>query len=68
MTVQEAIRAVVDIIVESVGEAGPMGVGSGVVYAAVMPVLTLEAYESLVSALVDTGRLTRSGHVLRVVS
>ena len=62
-----ALRAIADAIVEAVEAAGPMGAPGGVIYAALMASgCTLAQYESIMSAMVRAGILTRHGDLYRV--
>jgi hypothetical protein len=57
------LRLLVDVVVDSVREAGPEGAPGGVLYAALMTQgCTYQQFESLVSGLVSVGKLTRRGH------
>jgi hypothetical protein len=61
----KALIALCEIILETVQEC-PEGAPSGVIYAALMSIgITPQQYESLVDVLVKSGRITRSGHILR---
>ena len=61
----KALIALCEIILETVQES-PDGAPSGVIYAALMSIgISLAQYEALVDVLVKSGRITRSGHVLR---
>lgn len=56
----EAVRLVFEAIVESVDAAGPDGVPAGHLYAALMPIgISLEQFESFVSAAVSLGKIRR---------
>jgi len=64
-----ALRAVASAIIEAVRAAGPMGAPGGVIYAALMSNgCTLAQYESIMSAMVRSGNLTRHGDLYRVAS
>ena len=52
------------VIIQAVRKAGPMGLPEGHIYAAMMGVCTLPAFESLVQQLIGTNLVKRSGHVL----
>ena len=63
-----ALRAIADAIVEAVKAAEPIGAPGGVIYAALMAGgCTLAQYESIMSAMVRSGILTRHGDLYRVV-
>jgi hypothetical protein len=58
----KAIKALADAIIEAVRAADPtIGAPGGVIYAALLGKLSLERYESFMSALVRTGKLTKRG-------
>ena len=64
-----AIREVCNAIVEAVELAGPMGVGSGVVYSALMSTgISLSQYQSLIAGLVRAGKLKNENHCLIATS
>lgn len=64
-----AIREVCNAVVESVELAGPMGVGSGIVYSALMSTgISLNQYQQLISILVRSGKLTNNKHCLVATS
>ena len=71
MTTQQlnAIRLVCNAIIESVKLAGPMGVGSGVVYSALLSTgISLSQYQSLIDGLVRAGKITNDNHCLVATS
>jgi hypothetical protein len=58
----EAIKLIVTSIIETVRDAGDMGAPSGPMYAACMSAgASLSQYQSLMDALVRTGKLRQSG-------
>ena len=61
---EAAAREFVQIIVDAVNDAGPSGIPSGHMYAAVMPVVTLDTYNYIINALVRHGKIRHSNHVL----
>ena len=62
-----ALRAIADAILEAVKAAGPVGAPGGVIYATLMANgCTLAQYESIMSAMVRSGILTRHGDLYRV--
>ena len=64
-----ALRDIADAIVEAVKSVGPMGAPGGVIYAALMASgCTLAQYESIMSAMVRSGILTRHGDLYRVAA
>jgi hypothetical protein len=63
-----AVRMIADAIVDAVKAAGAMGAPGGVLYAALMAYgISLSQFESLMSAMVSAGKLTKHGHLYRVV-
>ena len=61
---EQAAREFVQIIVDAVNDAGPSGVPSGLLYAAVMPAVTLDTYNYVINALVRHGKIRQSHYVL----
>jgi hypothetical protein len=62
-----ALRQIAAAVVEAVREAGPMGAPGGHLYAALMAQgCTLSQFESLMGALVRTGKLTKRGQCYHV--
>jgi hypothetical protein len=60
-----ALAFICDAIVDAVSVAGSEGVPAGVVYAALSTeAFTLQRFERIISALVEAGRLRRSGDLL----
>lgn len=58
----QAIRAVCDAIIDTVKAAGPLGAPGGVLYAGLMTHgCSLAQFQSLMSALVRSGKLSRRG-------
>jgi len=63
-----AIRLAVECIEDAARIAGPLGAPSGVVYAALSGAgMRLETYQSLLDSLVRLGRITVSGHCIKLV-
>ena len=61
------LAAICKAVIETVREAGPMGAPGGHIYAALMAQgASLSQYESLMSALVRSGKLERRGHCYHV--
>ena len=60
----QAAREFVQIIVDAVNDAGPAGIPSGLMYTAVMPVVTLDTYNYIINALVRHGKIRQSHYVL----
>lgn len=57
-----ALKVLVDAVVGTVKEAGPLGAPGGVIYAALMAHgCLLEQFESLMEALVRLGKVTKRG-------
>jgi hypothetical protein len=66
MTLQQAaaLKAIVDVITETVKEVGPQGAPAGPMYAAMMSHgCTLNQFESLMGALVRLGKLRQEGNL-----
>lgn len=61
MTQAAAIRAVCQIFIDAVKEAGTLGAPGGVLYSAVVDKLSLQQFESIMSVLVQTGKLRKKG-------
>jgi hypothetical protein len=61
---EAAAREFVQIIVDAVNDAGPSGIPSGLMYTAVMPVITLDTYNYIINALVRHGKIRQSHYVL----
>ena len=60
----QAIKMVADAVIEAVQAAGSFGAPGGVIYAGLMAFgCTLQQYESIMSALVQAGKLTRKGQL-----
>lgn len=57
-----AVKALADAIKES----GPMGIGAGVLYAAVMRVMSLDAFERTIGLLTSAGLVRRERSSLLV--
>ena len=66
--VVDAIAKVANIIEETVNESGPMGVPSGLMYAAMMTTgMSLESYQTIINVMVAEGRISQSGDLLKAV-
>ena len=65
---QQAICMVADAVTDAVAAAGERGAPGGVLYAAMMHHgFTLDQFNNLMGALVEVGRLRRTGHLYHVV-
>jgi hypothetical protein len=53
-------KRVCDAVIATVNES-PQGAPGGVMYAALMPYLSLAQFEAMMRLLVETGRVTRRG-------
>ena len=63
----DAIRLVVECILEAATETGPMGAPSGVVYAALNAHgIQLHHYQQIVDALVRQGKITVEHDCIRI--
>lgn len=60
----QAVKALADAIKES----GPMGIGAGVLYAAVMRIISLDAFERTIGLLRSSGLVRRERSSLLVWS
>lgn len=59
---QANLNTIVRAVVESVNSAGPLGAPGGHLYAALMSQgCTLNQFESLMSALIRAGKVTKQG-------
>lgn len=68
MTQQQAAAwLVIAAIRDAIREAGPNGVPSGHLYAALSGRLSLDVYTEIIHVLKSTRVVTESGHVLRYV-
>ena len=65
----QALSALVDIIMESIRAAGPMGAPEGHLYAALMtiPNFRVEHLNMILDALVQAGKVTRSNFLVKAV-
>jgi hypothetical protein len=66
MTIQQmqALKAIVESVVEAVKAAGPSGAPGGILYAALMAHGASQSqFESLMAGLVKAGKLTKQGHL-----
>ena len=58
-----ALAALCNAFLETVREAGPAGAPAGPMYAAAMTHgISLRTFEAIMAALVDCGKIRRSGH------
>jgi hypothetical protein len=60
----QAALQIARILAEAIRDAGPMGLPSGHLYAAVMGKVSLGAYQSILRVLVNKGWVRDSGHLL----
>lgn len=63
----KALKALSDIILEAIKEAGPVGIPSGHLYAMLIDKISLDVYTMIISILKQGGRITESGYVLKAV-
>ena len=62
MTKAQAIIAIAEAVLDVIKTSGPLGAPGGHIYAALMPFgVRLEQYEALMSALVASGKVRKSG-------
>ena len=59
-----ALKAVLDCIEEAIDGAGTQGIPSGHLYAMLMGHLSLDTYQSIISAMKQSGRITERHHCL----
>ena len=59
----KALSTIVKAIIDTVNET-PTGAPNGIVYAALMNVLTLQQYERIIYQLVALGKIKKSGDLL----
>lgn len=65
MVEAKVMKRIAAAIAETVQEAGPQGAPEGILYAAVMGMIDLGAFQAIVGVLVEAGLCTRAGsHVL----
>lgn len=65
----QTLHQLLNAVVETVRETGDHGAPGGVLYAALMNVgITLEQFETLMGALVEAGKLRRSGNLYFAVN
>jgi hypothetical protein len=63
----QLLRMVATAIIQTVRDAGPLGAPGGVIFAALSAQgCTLSQYQSLISGLVQAGKLARDGDLYRV--
>lgn len=63
--VVKAMMALCDIVEETAREAGPMGIPSGHLYAALSSAgISLDNYQKMLAAMEKVGRIQVSGHVI----
>lgn len=66
-TAMAQLGTILRIIEETIGEAGPAGLPSGHLYAALMTQgCTLPVYQAIIGALESEGRITREFDILRI--
>lgn len=65
----QALKLIVESIIEAVAAAGSLGAPGGVIYAALMQYgCSLNQYESIMSALVRAGKLRKQGDLYFTVA
>lgn len=64
MTELQAALKVSLVMAEAIRDAGPRGIPSGHLYAAVMSVASLDAYNAILRVLQNKGWVRNSGHLL----
>lgn len=63
----DALVEISETIYDAVKSA-PNGLPSGHVYAVLQGVVGLELYQTIIRALVNTGKITNHGHLLKAVT
>lgn len=63
----QAILAIADALLDTVRATGANGAPAGPLYAASMGVLSLAHFEAIMGALVQSGKVRKSGHVYYIV-
>ena len=67
--VTKALSAVCDTVVETVNEAGDLGVPGGHLYAAMMTIgMSLGTFEQIMAALVKAGKVRKAGECYHSVA
>lgn len=56
-----ALNTIIKTIEETVSDAGPLGVPSGHLYAALMGIMSLDTYEKIMAGMVQSGRIVKRG-------
>lgn len=59
-----ALVAITEIILDAITEAGTRGIPSGHLYAALMAHITIDTYNAIIDALVNTGKIKQSHFLL----
>ncbi len=62
----KAVIELVAVMVETIRDAGSQGVPSGILYAAVMSMMTLEQYQQIIALMKQSGKVRESGHILYI--
>lgn len=64
---REALRKLVEIVLETIEAGGELGAPSGVLYAGLMHLgMRLDQYETLINSLKEVGLVTESAHLLKL--
>ena len=63
-----AVFEVLTTLHKAIQSTGEQGIPSGHLYAMLMGKIGLSQYEQLISILLQSGKVTRSNHLLRAVS
>lgn len=59
--------AITEIILDAITEAGTRGIPSGHLYAALMAHITIDTYNTIIDALVNTGKIKQSNYLLETL-
>ena len=63
---REALRLLIDAILDAVAAAGPMGAPGGHLYAALMGHMGISTFNAIMSAMVRAGKLTKRGQCYHI--
>lgn len=56
-----------EIILDAITEAGTRGIPSGHLYVALMAHITIDTYNTIIDALINTGKIKQSNYLLTAV-
>lgn len=61
------LLAITEIILDAITEAGTHGIPSGHLYAALMGHMNIDTYNTIIDALINTGKIKQSNYLLTAV-